>query len=190
MREQSQPDRYADSLTEDGRYLLLVEAIHDYSIYLLDPNGIVTTWNRGAARIKGYEADEIIGQHFSVFYTEEDKAANWPQRALETAAREGAFERQTWRVRKDGTRFWAHVTIDPIRSESGELVGFAKITRDLTEQREAADSLRHSEEQFRLLIQGVTDYAIYMLDPEGRITNWNAGAERLKGDTAEQKCAS
>jgi PAS domain S-box-containing protein len=188
LKEQPEPNRYADSLTEDGRYRLLVEAVRDYAICMLDPMGILTSWNRGAARFKGYDASEIIGRHFSVFYTEEDKRTNLPQRALETAAREGICEHQGWRVRKDGTRFWAHVVIEPIRSDSGELVGFAKITRDLTEQKKAADALRRSEEQFRLLVQGVTDYAIYMLDPEGRITNWNAGAERLKGYKPRGNC--
>ena len=148
---------------------------------MLDPNGIVTSWNRGAIRFKGYQPDEIIGQHFSTFYTEEDKRSGLPQRALKIAAQEGMFENEGWRVRKDGTRFWAHVVIDPIRSQAGELVGFAKITRDLTERKRAAEALRRSEEQFRLLVQSVTDYAIYMLDPEGQITNWNSGAERLKG---------
>ena len=135
---------------------------------MLDPTGIVTSWNAGAQRFKGYAAHEIIGQHFSRFYTEEDKAAGLPARALETATREGKFEAEGWRVRKDGTRFWAYVVIDPIRDQSGELLGFAKITRDLTERKTAEEALRQSEEQFRLLVQGVTDYAIYMLDPEGR----------------------
>ena len=169
------------SLSEDGRYRLLVEAITDYAIYMLSPEGIVSSWNPGARRFKGYEAGEIIGQHFSRFYTDEDKSDGLPARALETARREGKFESEGWRLRKDGTRFWAYVVIDPIRSEDGELVGFAKITRDLTERKAAEQQLKLSEEQFRLLVQGVTDYAIYMLDPEGRVTNWNLGAQRIKG---------
>jgi PAS domain S-box-containing protein len=181
VRENPQSHRDDTFSTKDGRYRLLVEAIRDYAIYMLSPQGIVTSWNRGAARFKGYQSHEIIGQHFSVFYTEEDRKSGLPQRVLETAEREGVFETEGWRVRKDGTRFWAHVVIDPVRSETGELVGFAKITRDLTERKDAADALRRSEEQFRILVQGVTDYAIYMLDPQGRITNWNVGAERLKG---------
>ena len=181
MREDPQSHRFDKSLSEDGRFRLLVEAIRDYAIYMLSPQGIVTSWNRGATQFKGYQPHEIIGQHFSVFYTEEDKKSGLPQRALETAEREGAFEIEGWRVRKGGTRFWAHVVIDPVRSQTGELVGFAKITRDLTERKDAADALRRSEEQFRILVQGVTDYAIYMLDPQGHITNWNVGAERLKG---------
>src|ERR1700733_11666354 len=152
------------SLTEDGRYRLLVEAVTDYAIYMLDPNGIVASWNPGAQRFKGYRPDEIIGQHFSRFYTEEDRKTDLPPRALATARREGKFESEGWRVRKDGTRFWAAVVIDPIRSPSGEIVGYAKITRDLTERKKAEAVLKSSEEQFRLLVQGVTDYAIYMLD--------------------------
>jgi PAS domain S-box-containing protein len=165
----------------ENRYRLLVEAVTDYAIYMIDPHGIVISWNPGARRFKGYTPTEIIGQHFSRFYTDEDRAGGLPERALATAAREGKFESEGWRVRKDGNRFWAHVVIDPVRSASGELLGFAKITRDLTERREAELALRHSEEQFRLLVQSVTDYAIYMLDPEGRVTSWNIGAQRIKG---------
>ena len=171
---------------DDTRYRQLIEAIDDYAIYMLDPDGLVSSWNPGAQRFKGYQAHEIIGRHFSRFYTEEDRLAGAPQNALNTAASQGRFEREGWRVRKDGSRFWAHVVIDPIREPSGELIGFAKITRDLTERKQAEDTLRASEQQFRLLVQGVTDYAIYMLDPHGRVTNWNAGAERIKGYRAEE----
>ena len=174
-------DRYLSSLSEEGRYRLLVEAVTDYAIYLLDPSGIITTWNPGAQRIKGYTAHEIIGQHFSRFYTEEDRKLGLPARALQTAEREGKFEAEGWRVRKDGSRFWAYIIIDPIRAPSGEIIGFAKITRDLTERKVAEQVLHQSEEQFRLLVQGVSDYAIYMLDPDGRVTNWNLGAQRIKG---------
>src|SRR5688500_6314654 len=148
---------------------------------MLDCDGFVTSWNAGAQRFKGYEPSEILGEHFSRFYTDEERAAGTPARALRTAAAEGRFEQEGWRVRKDGAHFWAHVVIDPVRSPSGELVGFAKITRDLTERKKAEESLRRSEEQFRLLVQGVTDYAIYMLDPTGRVSSWNAGAARIKG---------
>jgi PAS domain S-box-containing protein len=165
----------------EGAFQLLVSAITDYAIYMLDPTGIVTSWNAGAQRFKGYMAPEIIGQHFSRFYTDEDRQAGLPARVLEIARREGRYENEGWRVRKDGTRFWAHVIIDAIRDPAGELVGFAKITRDLSERKLATEALKRSEEQFRLLVNGVTDYAIYMLDPQGRITNWNSGAERIKG---------
>jgi PAS domain S-box-containing protein len=170
-----------ESLPGDSRYRLLVEAVTDYAIYMLDPTGVVASWNPGAQQIKGYTADEIIGQHFSKFYTQPDLDNGVPARALETAAREEKFEAEGWRVRKDGSRFWAHVVIDPIRSPSGDIVGFAKVTRDLTERKAREEELRQSQEQFRLLVQGVTDYAIYMLDGDGYVTNWNMGAQRIKG---------
>src|SRR5471032_2735053 len=168
---------------ESAHYRVLVEAVTDYAIYMLDTSGIVSSWNAGAQRLKGYTPEEIIGQHFSRFYTEEDRASGLPARALEISAREGKFEAEGWRIRKDGTRFWAHVIIDPIRDPSGALTGFAKVARDLTERRASEDALRQSEQQFRLLIQGVTDYAIYMLSPGGIVTNWNSGAQRIKGYT-------
>ncbi len=176
-------DRHSDAHSENDRYRLLVDAITDYAIYMLDPDGIVTNWNAGAQRFKGYSADEIVGQHFSRFYPPEDRSNGLPARALAIARTEGKFEQEGWRVRKDGERFWAHVVIDPIWAKDGTLIGFAKITRDLTERRAAAESLRQSEEQFRLLVQSVTDYAIYRLDPEGRVASWNSGAERIKGYT-------
>jgi len=180
------PDRHIASLTDEGRYRLLVEAVTDYAIYMLDASGIVTTWNPGAQRFKGYAANEIIGQHFSRFYTEDDRKTGLPNRALETAEREGKFEAEGWRVRKDGSRFWAYVVIDPIRDRSGQIIGFAKITRDLTERKAAEQVLHRSEEQFRLLVQGVSDYAIYLLDLEGNITSWNLGAQRIKGYFANE----
>jgi PAS domain S-box-containing protein len=173
--------RFEASRSDEGRYRLLVEAVTDYAIYMLDPNGIVTSWNAGAQRFKGYTAAEIVGQHFSRFYTAEDQLVGLPARALETARTEGKFESEGWRARKDGTRFWAHVVIDPIRDDAGGLVGFAKITRDLTERHEAELSRRRTEEQFKLLVQSVTDYSLYMLDLDGRVTSWNLGAQRIKG---------
>ena len=139
-------DRLEASLTDDGRYRLLIEAVTDYAIYMLDPSGVVTSWNPGAQRFKGYTADEIVGQHFSRFYSEEDQKSGLPARALETASREGKFESEGWRIRKDGSRFWAYVVIDPIRDASGEIVGFAKITRDLTERKEAQEKLEKTRE--------------------------------------------
>ena len=174
-------ERLSASLSDDGRYRLLVEAITDYAVYMLDRDGTVTSWNPGARRFKGYEASEIIGQHFSRFYTEEDRSSGLPARALEIARRTGKFENEGWRVRKDGSRFWAYVVIDPIRLPSGEVIGFAKITRDLTERKKSEEALKKSEDQFRLLVQGVSDYAIYMLDPAGNVATWNAGARRIKG---------
>jgi PAS domain S-box-containing protein len=172
------------SLGVTSKFELLVQSVTDYAIYMLDPQGRVASWNPGAQRFKGYEPEEIIGEHFSRFYTEEDRAREIPRIALETAEREGRFEAEGWRVRKDGSRFWASVVIDPIRDNDGSIVGFAKVTRDLTERRAAEEELRASEERFRLLVQSVTDYAIYMLDRDGRVTSWNAGAERFKGYSA------
>jgi PAS domain S-box-containing protein len=164
----------------ERRFRLLVEGVIDYAIYMLDPSGLITNWNLGAERIKGYHADEVVGQYFGIFYTPEDRAAGLPARALETARREGKFEAEGWRVRKDGTRFLASVVIDAIY-EAGVLIGFAKITRDVTERQAAQRALQESERHFRLLVSGVTDYALYMLDPDGRVTSWNVGGERIKG---------
>ncbi|NRR30662.1 PAS domain S-box protein [Oxalobacteraceae bacterium] len=166
---------------DDNRFRLFVASVTDYAIYTLSAEGIVNSWNAGAQRFKGYTADEIIGTHFSAFYTPQDKDHGVPQRALRTATERGKFEDEGWRVRKDGTQFWAHVVIDAVKDADGQLIGFAKITRDITERKRAAEVLHASEERFRLLVQGVTDYAIYMLSPEGVITNWNAGARRIKG---------
>lgn len=168
------------SVTDIDRFRLFISGVSDYAIYMLTPEGIVDSWNAGAQRFKGYTASEIIGQHFSRFYTDEDRANGMPKRALEIAVKEGKFEDEGWRVRKDGTHFWCSVVIDPIYDEAGALAGYAKVTRDITERRKAQEQLHASEEQFRLLVQGVTDYAIYMLSPAGEITNWNAGAERIK----------
>ena len=173
-------------LTEEQRLRLLVNAVTDYAIYLLDAEGRIVTWNPGAERFKGYSADEIVGKHFSQFFTDEDRAKDLPSRAMRIAAREGQFEAQGWRVRKDGTRFWAHAILDSVRAEDGTLLGYAKITRDITAQRERERELFESEQRFRLLVQGVRDYAIYMLDREGHVTNWNSGAEAIKGYTADE----
>jgi PAS domain S-box-containing protein len=176
----------ASGETSTNRFEKLVQSVTDYAIYMLDLDGRVASWNAGAQRFKGYTENEILGEHFSRFYTDEDRAAGVPARALRTAEEEGRFVAEGWRVRKDGTHFWASVVIDPIREANGTLVGFAKVTRDLTERRLADEALRRSEERFRLLIQSVTDYAIYMLDPEGHVASWNAGAERFKGYAADE----
>jgi PAS domain S-box-containing protein len=180
------PAKPLTTLVGDEHFRLLVGSVTDYAIYMLDPTGLVASWNAGAQRFKGYKPHEIIGRHFSTFYTDEDKAAGIPALALRTAETTGKFEAEGWRLRKDGTRFWAHVVIDPIFSTTGELVGFAKITRDLSERRETEERLRRTQEEFRLLVQGVTDYGLYMLDPEGHVTTWNAGAERIKGYAPEE----
>ncbi|GJD66864.1 hybrid sensor histidine kinase/response regulator [Methylobacterium frigidaeris] len=170
----------------DDRYRVLVEAIVDYAIYMLDPQGNVASWNRGAQRFKGYTEAEIMGEHFSRFYTEEDRATGLPARALHIAATEGRFEQEGWRVRKDGSLMWAHVLIDPIRGDDGQLVGYAKITRDLSDRKAVQEALSQSEQRFRMLVQGVQDYAIYMLDPLGKVSSWNRGAQRFKGYTDEE----
>jgi PAS domain S-box-containing protein len=163
------------------RFEALVQPIEDYAIFLLDPRGHVVSWNRGAARIKGYEAHEIIGQHFSRFYTDEANARRWPEHELEQAALHGRFMDEGWRLRKDGSMFWANVVITALREQDGSLAGFAKITRDLTAERRQVEALRLSEERFRLLVESVSDYAIFMLDAQGRVVSWNSGATNLKG---------
>lgn len=170
----------------DVMYRLLVQSVVDYAIYMLSPDGVVTNWNAGAQRAKGYLAAEIVGRHFSVFYSEQERAEGVPERGLQQAFDTGRFEAEGWRLRKDGTAFWAHVVIDAVRDDDGQLIGFAKITRDCTEQRHVQMQQREQERRFRLLVQGVTDYAIYMLDPQGHVENWNAGAERAKGYKAEE----
>ena len=171
---------------EQDAFQRLVEAAQDYAIFLLDPGGNIVSWNVGAQRIKGYAAQEVIGRHFSIFYPEEARRRKWPEHELEIAAAQGRFEDEGWRVRKDGTRFWANVVITAMRNAAGELRGFSKITRELTERRANEERLRRSEERFRLLVESVKDYAIFMLDPDGRIVSWNAGAQRISGYAAQE----
>ena len=186
-RQLSGSTQVADAPSVDADlYRLLVTQISDYAIFALDPYGIVLSWNEGAYRSKGYTAAEIIGRHCSVFYTPEDLEVGKPARELETAVREGRVEDEGWRVRKDGTRFWANVVITALRDDAGNLFGFAKVTRDLTERRMAEELLRESEERFQLLVQTVKDYGIFMLDPTGHVVSWNDGAERIKGYTAQE----
>ena len=154
----------------------LVAGVADYAIFLLNPEGVVKTWNVGAERIKGYTANEIIGQHFSKFYTEQSIASGWPEHELAVAEKQGRFEDEGWRVRKDGSRFWTNVVITALYGSDGALTGYIKITRDLSERRAAEETLRQSEERFRLLVAGVKEYAIFMLDPDGYVVSWNEGA--------------
>ena len=168
-----------------GLHRLLVESVQDYAIFALDTGGRILSWNRGAERFKGYKEKEILGKHYSIFYPPEDVARGKPRVLLDTAIREGHVEDEGWRVRKDGTRFWADVVITALRDQDGQLLGFAKVTRDLTERRLAEEKLRLSEERFRLIVSSVKDYGIFMLDPTGRILSWNEGAERIKGYKAE-----
>ena len=166
---------------DDRSLQRLVNAVSDHAIYMLDADGRVTTWNPGAERLKGYTAAEIEGRHFSQFFTPGDRAAGLPERLLATAAGEGHVELEGWRVRKDGTRLWTLGSLSAVRGEDGGLIGFAEVTRDMTRQRNAEEMLAESERRFRLLVEGVIDYAICMLDPNGVVTNWNRGAERIKG---------
>jgi PAS domain S-box-containing protein len=170
----------------EERFRLLVDSVRDYAIFMLDPQGMVLTWNSGAERFKGYKAHEIIGQHFSRFYPPEALGRGLPAHDLEVAKAEGEFEDEGWRVRKDGSLFWANVVITPVRNARGELLGFAKVTRDLTQRRAHEEDLRRSEERFRLLVEGVSEYAVFMLDANGRVATWNTGAERIKGYTAKE----
>jgi PAS domain S-box-containing protein len=172
--------------TAERQFRMLVESVTDYAIFLLDPEGRVVTWNAGAQRTQGYAAEEIIGHHFSRFYPTPAIERGWPDHELTVARNEGRFEDEGWRVRKDGAEFWANVIITALRDESGALVGFGKIVRDMTERRREQETLRQSEERFRLLVGSVKDYAIFMLDTDGHITSWNAGAERSKGYTANE----
>jgi PAS domain S-box-containing protein len=196
MDEASQPVDATGTARHAQELALLVDNIQDYAILLLDLEGNVISWNAGAERLKGYTAAEILGRHFSNFYTDEDRAAGRPGRILEQARTDGRYEEEGWRVRQDGTPFWAHVLITTIYAEDGAVLGFGKVTRDLTQRRLHEQRLRDNAamlaaandelEQFRRLVLGVRDYAIFLLDPTGRITTWNAGAERAKGYTAEE----
>ena len=169
----------------EERFRLLVESVRDYAIFMLDPEGNVLTWNAGAERFKGYQADEIIGQHFSRFYPAEALSRGLPAHELEMAREVGSFEDEGWRIRKDGTRFWANVIVTAMRNKKGDLIGFSKVTRDLTQRRGHEEALRQSEERFRLLVEGVAEYAIFMLDVNGNVATWNSGAQRIKGYTAD-----
>jgi PAS domain S-box-containing protein len=169
-------------LESEARFRLLVESVKDYGIFILTPEGRVDTWNAGAERLKGYAAAEIIGQHFSVFYPPADIAAGKCEMELEHATRDGRFEDEGWRIRKDGTKFWANVVITALRSEAGRMLGFAKVTRDLTERKRAEEETR----RFRLLVESVRDYGIFILTPQGHVETWNEGAQRLKGYTAAE----
>ena len=159
----------------------MVDGVSDYGIFMLDPGGRIASWNVGAQRMKGYSADEIIGKHFSIFYKKEEVASGKCERELEIAERDGRFEEEGWRLRKDGSPFWANIVITAIRNSTGRLIGFGKVTRDLTERRRSQKELERSEERLRLLIASVKDYAIFILDLTGHVATWNTGAERLKG---------
>ena len=194
--DEAQPADATGTARRAHELALLVENVRDYAILLLDPDGIVVTWNAGAERLKGYRPEEIIGQHFSAFYTDEDRARDHAGEILEIARGEGRYEEEGWRVRKDGSRFWAHVLVTTIYDEDGAILGFGKVVRDLTTRRLSEQRLRDNAgelaasnvelDQFRRLVLSVRDYAIFLLDAGGHITTWNAGAEHAKGYTAEE----
>ncbi|PIJ50371.1 GGDEF domain-containing protein [Erwinia sp. OLTSP20] len=169
--------------TSDVTYRLLVQSIVNYAIYMLDSDGRVVNWNAGAQRATGYQASEVIGQHFSLFYSEQDRAAKLADDQLRVALNKGHAEDEGWLYRKDGSAYWAHASIDAVHDDGGKLIGFVKITRDYTEQQRLQ---REQDLRFRLLVEGVTDYAIYMLDPQGNVVNWNAGARRAKGYLSDE----
>jgi PAS domain S-box-containing protein len=185
-----------DELSDDRQLALLVGQATDYAIFVMDPNGVVQTWNAGAERVKGYRPEEIIGRNFSTFYTEEDKARDHPANELRIAAANGRYEEEGWRVRKDGSRFWANIVITALHDDDGELIGFGKVSRDLTVRRLAEEQTRAKAleleqankqlAEYRRLVTSVRDYAIFMLDPAGHILSWNAGAQRLKGYEPEE----
>lgn len=180
----SEPPRAPVRALEAGHgemFRLMIQGVRDYAIFMLDPNGVVISWNEGAQRIKGYAAHEIIGQHFSRFYPQEALDRGWPEEELRIARREGRLEDEGWRLRKDGSRFWANVIITALRDAQGEVIGFTKVTRDLTERREHEERLRQSEENIRRLVEGVHGHAIFTVDADGRVMDWNAGAERVLG---------
>ncbi len=178
--ERASPGRSEHDSSE--RFRLLIESVKDYAIFILDSDGRVSTWNPGAERINGYSAADIIGKHFSIFYPPEVSATDKCERELEIAASEGRFEEEGWRLRKDGSRLWANVTITALRDPEGQLVGFAKVTQDLTMRRAAEEETR----RFRLLVESVKDYAIFILDPKGYVSSWNPGAERIKGYRSDE----
>ncbi|HEV7428517.1 MAG TPA: PAS domain S-box protein, partial [Thermoanaerobaculia bacterium] len=181
----SKPDKHTTAPRAE-EFAILVDAVEDYAVFLLDPEGNIRSWNRGAARIMGYTEDEAVGRHFSMFYGPEDLESEKPRRELETAASEGRVEDEAWRIRKDGQWFWANTVITVLRDEKGAITGFAKVTRDMSARRHAEEELRQSTEIFQLLVSAVRDYAIFMLDPNGNIATWNRGAERIKGYKPEE----
>jgi PAS domain S-box-containing protein len=172
----------APPLTDSHRFERLVGAIADYAIYLLDPDGSVISWNKGAEIMSGYPADEGVGRHFSDLFTAEDRAAGLPEKALSLARETGHYQSDGWRVRKDGGRVRCNTVLQTVLGDRGELLGFGTITRDTPERIEAQKLLRQSERRVRMLV----DYALYMMSPAGIVTDWNLGSERLSGYPAEE----
>lgn len=170
----------------EERYRLMVEGVRDYAIFMLDTTGHIVTWNEGAKRTKGYSSYEIIGKHFSIFYTKEDLEDGKPERELRIAVATGKYEEEGWRIKKNGSVFWANIVITALFNEQNQHIGFSKVTRDLTERRDNEELLRQSEERYRSLIEQVADYGIFLLDEKGRIVSWNEGAKKLNGYSADE----
>jgi PAS domain S-box-containing protein len=187
LRNTSEKKQHEVALREsEERYRLMVDAVRDYAIFLMDPGGHIMTWNEGAKRTKGYSAAEIIGKHFSIFYTAEDLADGKPARELKIATTTGKYEEEGWRIKKDGSVFWANIVITALFNDQNKLIGFSKVTRNLTDRKENEENLRQSEERYRALVEQVLDYGIFMMDEKGRIVSWNEGAHRMNGYTAEE----
>ena len=167
-------------------FLAFMDAVADYAIVLLDTDGVITSWNRGAQRMHGYAAAEAIGSHFSRLYTEDAVARGWPQKALLLTQRHRKLEDGGWLMRQDGSRFWSSTSITAVLNSDGVLVGFGMVIRDVTQQMLASERLRESESTFRLLVQNVYDYAVFMLDTQGHVVSWNVGASRIKGYTSRE----
>jgi len=163
-----------------------VASVSDYSIFVVSADGRILTWNPGGTAMHGYQPDEIIGQPLDVLYTDEERREGLPAAGLDIARRAGSHNTEGWRIRKDGKAFWASVVTTALHSRDGQLAGFVKIVRDITDKKAAHDAVLESERRFRMLVHGVTDYAIFMLSPEGVVTNWNSGARRIKGYTANE----
>jgi PAS domain S-box-containing protein len=191
LRESGQDLRESNLTQAESEecFRLLVECVTDYAIIMLDPQGVVVTWNVGAERLKGYKAEEILGRNYPIFFLPEDAAAGVPARELAEAAREGRYEIEAWRLRKDGTKFWALVTLTAIRDGKGELRGFAKVTRDMSAQKAAEEALRSHNaqlESYRIIIENIDSYVIFTLDVEGRINSWSPGAQNVLGYKVEE----
>lgn len=187
LRETSERKKTEIELRQsEERYRLMVEGVKEYAIFMLDTTGHIVSWNDGAKRLKGYNANEIIGKHFSIFYTAEDLESKKPERELKIAIATGKYEEEGWRIKKNGSLFWANVVITALFNEQNKHIGFSKVTRDLTDRRDNEEHLRQSEERYRALVEQLNDYGIFMLDEKGRIVSWNEGAKRINGYKADE----